>query len=154
MMASAGMFGIGKNDKAEAMAVVPAFYTWWYPDVYANAKQYVIDEVWNRGFWYVDQYINGYEIDYIGAYRRDFASSPYESFNINKVFRNIKKTKSVMDGYDRYLRGYIYWDNMYAEYLRLYYIIDNSILGSWYWNFNSSTYYYLQNEFCYGYLWY
>jgi hypothetical protein len=112
------------------------FYSWWYPDVYRDAKNYVVSEVWNNGFWLVDEYISG-----------------NHSFDVYAVFENIYRTRSTMDYFNGYLWGYYYWDMLYSEYNRLYYIIRDSFLGSWYWDFNGNYFYNLQCDFCYGYLW-
>lgn len=90
----------------------------------SEVDNYVVGKVWNDGFWWVRNYLDGSYTYYTDMYISTFAESADEEFNINKIIDGIKATKSTMDLYNNSLKDNAKWTALYNEYNRLYELVE------------------------------
>ena len=90
----------------------------------SEVDNYVVGKVWNDGFWWVRNYLDGSYTYYTDMYVSTFAESADEEFNINKIIDGIKATKSTMDLYNNSLKDNAKWTALYNEYNRLYELVE------------------------------
>ena len=90
----------------------------------SEVDNYVVGKVWNDGFWWVRNYLDGSYTYYTDMYVSTFAESADEEFNINKITDGIKSTKATMDLCNNFLKGNAKWTALYNEYNRLYELVE------------------------------
>ena len=90
----------------------------------SEVDSYVIGDVWNDGFWWIRNYLDGSYTYYTDMYISTFAESADEEFDINKIVDGIKSTKSTMDLYNNSLKDNAKWTALYNEYNRLYELVE------------------------------
>lgn len=93
---------------------------------YSDVKNYIIGEVWNKGFSYIRDYVNGSYTDYMDNYIKDFADSYDEEFNIEKIRNHVLDTKDTIEAYNKSFSANEKWVKFYSEYNRLYNIVEKS----------------------------
>lgn len=111
----------------------------------SEVDNYVVGKVWNDGFWWVRNYLDGSYTYYTDMYISTFAESADEEFNINKIIDGIKATKSTMDLYNNSLKDNAKWTALYNEYNRLYALIENGTYTEE--NFNTTFFVKVRDEF-------
>lgn len=111
-------------------------------DVY----NYIIVDVWNNGFWFLDEYING-DIDfYKDMYIETFADSYDEEIDVNKIVAHILETKTTIDMYNNTYKSSDKWQAFYKEYNRLYDLVQS---GTYNQNNYSTTFFVkVRDDFC------
>lgn len=124
---------------------------WLNSGIYEDAKRYVNYEVWDKGFWLLDQIQFVHPANFLDAFYSYYGNIPFsEEVVINHILYD---TANNMDYYNCYLAGYYYWDLLYNEFNRLYNILYYSVLGSWRYDFNASNFYNIYCNFCARYGW-
>lgn len=111
-----------------------------------EVANFLIGDVWNDGFWWVCNYLDGSYVYYMDQYIETFADSADEEFNIDKVIANILNSKSTIEMYNNSLKNNEKWVAFYNEYNRLYDIIES---GSYtIENFDTTFFVKVRDEFC------
>lgn len=111
-----------------------------------EVQNYIIGEVWNRGFWYLRNYLDGSYVYYTDNYINDFADSYNEEFDINKIINNIINTKSTIEHYNTVYADNEAWQNFYKEYNRLYELVDTQTYTKE--NFDTTYFVKVRDAFC------
>ena len=112
----------------------------------AEVENYIVGEVWNNGFWFLRNYVDGSYTDYIDMYLETFADSHNEEFDVNKIINHIKETKTVIDDYNKVFTNNEKWQKFYEEYNRLYTLAVSGEYNEE--NFNTSYFVKVRDEFC------
>lgn len=111
----------------------------------SEVDNYVVGKVWNDGFWWIRNYLDGSYTYYTDMYISTFAESADEEFNINKIVDGIKSTKSTMDLYNNSLKDNAKWTALYNEYNRLYELVEKGTFTEE--NFDTTFFEKVRNEF-------
>lgn len=113
---------------------------------YYEVENFIIGEVWNNGFWWIENYLDGNYVDYTDMYIGEFASSHDEEFDIKKIEECILKTKSTIEEYNLEFINNEKWTAFYNEYNRLYEMVENVSYTED--NFNTAYFTKVRDEFC------
>lgn len=90
----------------------------------SEVDNFIVGDVWNNGFWWLRNYLDGSYEYYMDEYIYTFADSANEEFDVNKIINSIKSTKPTMELYNNALKENTKWAALYNEYNKLYGLIE------------------------------
>ena len=111
-----------------------------------EVKNFIIGDVWNDGFWWIRNYLDGSYTDYMDMYIETFADSADEKFDIRKIVSHILETKPVIELYNTAFKNNEKWGAFYKEYNRLYELIEKESYSAS--SFDTTFFTKVRDDFC------